>query len=243
MNGFFFVTGCYRGQYRNGVRSGYGIRTSAGYENRDKEPMKAQDVLSKQQRSLSALAAPPTNLKRPSIGYDQPLPSEDSESSLQQQQNPAYQAQIYEGEWKEDRRHGYGVMKCIGSYTYYGQWEKNARTGYGVMRYENGIKEEGQWQNGELIVALKRKKLHFRSHQLETNIQTAHTNAIQAAESARNKALLAESRASSAMAKAKIAHTVAMRAEKEAQIARDKAELYKNSTRVAGKLYMVLWYH
>ena len=142
--------------------------------------------------------------------------------------------QIYEGEWKDDKRHGYGVIKCLGSYTYYGQWSANSRTGYGVLISENGTKAEGQWQNGQLIVALKRKKLHIKSHQLETKVQTAHTQAIQAAGGARDKALLAESRASTAMSKAKMANSVVGTADKNAKLAREKAEQYKNATRISG---------
>lgn len=144
--------------------------------------------------------------------------------------------QIYEGEWRDDKRHGYGVIKCTGSYTYYGQWVGNARTGYGVLVGENGTKEEGQWHNGVLIVALKRKKLHLKSHQLETKVQTAHTQAIQAADTARNKAMLSESRASTAMGKAKMAQGVVSTADKNARLAREKAELHKNGIKISGEL-------
>ena len=151
--------------------------------------------------------------------------------------NPEQMAQIYEGEWKNDKRHGYGAIKCMGSYTYYGQWENNSRTGYGVLAHENGTKEEGQWQSGQLIVALKRRKINLKSHQLESKVQGAYTQAVQAADAARNKALLAESRATSAMAKSKMAQVVAMRAERDASMAREKAEEYKNAPRISGELY------
>ena len=144
-------------------------------------------------------------------------------------------SQIYEGEWKGDKRHGHGVIKCTGSYTYYGQWVNNARTGYGVMSYENGGKEEGQWQCGQLIVALKRKKIHLKSHQLETRVQQAYTQAIQAADSARNKAQLAESRTVSATSKFKMALVVCQKAEKNALLAREAAELYKNAPKISGR--------
>lgn len=150
-------------------------------------------------------------------------------------------SQTYEGEWKNDRRYGYGAIKCIGSYTYYGQWENNSRTGYGVLVYENGTKEEGQWQCGQLIAALKRRKINLKSHQLESKVQSAHTQAIQAADAARNKALLAESRATSAMAKSKMAQVVAVRAEKDAALAREKAELYKNAPRISGEANQCGW--
>lgn len=227
----YVYPGCYRGQYKNGVRSGFGSRTSASYERRDK----LQDSTARQ-RGVSSLSPFP-GLKRPSFNA---LSAASSQDALLCCQESKLNMQIYEGEWREDKRHGYGVIKCTGSYTYYGQWVRNARTGYGVLVFENGSKEEGQWQNGELIVALKRKKLHLKSHQLETKVQTAHTQAIQAADTARNKAMLAESRASTAMGKAKMAQGVVATAEKNARQAREKAELHKNGIKISGE-FDVIW--
>jgi len=111
-------------------------------------------------------------------------------------------AQSYEGEWKDDKRHGHGVLKVPGHRTYYGQWEENTKTGYGVLLYNDGRKEEGQWQNGKLINTLKRKKaLSLRNHNREGKVKLAHITAIQMSITARSKAELAESRASSASAK------------------------------------------
>lgn len=227
--------GCYRGQYKNGVRSGFGTRTSSAYEHRDKDASKTHDqATTSRQRALSNLVAPFTNLKR--LSYSGPFGSEDQSDSCVRGDVKAIM-QIYEGEWRDDKRHGYGVIKCVGSYTYYGQWSANTQTGYGVLVFENGVKEEGQWHNGQLIVALKRKKLHIKSHQLETKVQTAHTQAIQAADTARNKALLAESRAGTALGKTKMSQGVVITAEKNAMLAKEKAELYKNATRISGMLH------
>ena len=223
----FLPTGIYRGQYKSGVRSGFGTRSSASYERRSKEVSKIQDTTSKA-KALPNLTIPIPGMKRTSLSLAAGVGGTESCETA-----PQDSIQIYEGQWHEDKRHGYGVIKCIGSYTYYGQWVSNTRTGYGVLVHENGAKEEGQWQNGQLIVALKRKKLHFKGH-LETKIQTAHTQAIQAADTARNKAMLAESRASIAMGKAKMAQAVIVAAEKNALLAREKAELYKNSIRISG---------
>lgn len=242
----FCIAGCYRGQYKNGIRSGFGTRTSAAYEHRDKDSARTRDTTAptSKQRHLPTLPIPFSGFKRtsvssqyiPGLGANNEEASEGGNATAEQTgQDKITNMQIYEGEWREDKRHGYGVIKCIGSYTYYGQWSANMRTGYGVMVCESGVKEEGQWQNGELVAALRRKKLHLKSHQLEAKVQTAHTQAIQAADTARNKALLAESRASSAMAKAKIAQGVILTAENNAQLAREKAELYKNATRISGK--------
>ena len=249
--------GCYRGQYKNGVRSGFGTRTSAAYEHRNKDGSNlggGGGGGTPKQRHISSLIAPlASSLKRtsfsmPSSASTSALPTTSSTTTTLGREDPSSgqataetaaaerssNMQIYEGEWRDDKRHGYGVIKCIGLYTYYGQWASNARTGYGVLVGENGAKEEGQWQNGELIVALKRKKLHLKSHQLEAKVQTAHTQAIQAADTARNKALLAESRAATATGKAKTALSVIATAERNQQLAREKAEQYKNATRISG---------
>ena len=242
---FLFFSGCYRGQYKNGMRYGCGTRTSAAYEIRDKDSSLSQDQTTiKHQKPLSSFITPfkrTSITSSPSYNMLSSLSSNATTMDRSRMTEPESQVsgkgeniQIYEGEWKDDKRHGYGVIKCIGSYTYYGQWSNNKQTGYGVMVYDNKIKREGQWQNGQLIVVLKRKKLQLKTHQLETKVQTAHTQAIQAAESARNKALLAKSRANTAMKKAKAAQKYVMEAEKNAQTAREKAELFKNAPRISG---------
>ncbi len=232
---FLCGTGCYRGQYKNGVRSGFGTRASAAYELNEKD---SNNGCKSQDPNKKPLPAPPTNGKKISIISVSSADSANSSSSdvSSKGSSPELMAQIYEGEWKNDKRHGHGVIKCIGSYTYYGQWDNNSRTGYGVLMYENGLKEEGQWHGGQLIAALKRRKINFKSHQLEAKVQSAYTQAIQAADAARNKALLAESRATQATSKFKMAKVVAVTAEKDALLAREKAELYKNAPRISGDL-------
>ena len=144
-------------------------------------------------------------------------------------------AQIYEGEWLHDKRHGNGVLKVLGKYTYYGQWNGNARTGYGVLVSEDGNKEEGEWHNGTLIAVAKRHKvLMFKSNQLEQKVKEARTKSLQAAETARSKAELAVSRASSAVNKSRSAVRVAERAHSDAREALVKADTYKNAPTVSG---------
>ena len=239
--------GVYRGEYKKGVRHGFGTRTSRSYEHRHSdsaltgsdystlpkrgsEPAleRAAGTITKQESSASVFSAQMGTTVKDRAGS---IFVNSAQSSSGQDLN----AQIYEGEWREDRRHGHGVLKVLGHYTYYGDWENNNRTGYGVLVHDNGKKEEGQWQNGKLIVVLKRRKLAIKNSQLETNIRQAHTKAIQAADMARNKALLAESRAVAASTKSKQANTFAQDAVKNAQLARERAELYKNAPRVSGR--------
>ena len=159
-----------------------------------------------------------------------------TESQTEATASPDINAQLYEGEWKSDKRHGHGMLKIPGYYTYYGEWEGNTRTGYGVMMYTSGRKEEGQWLGGRLVVALRRRKLamNLQKVSLESKVKQAHALAIQAADKARNKAMVAESRAQVAGAKASSALKNAQQALMDARIAREKSDLYKNAPRIAG---------
>lgn len=123
--------------------------------------------------------------------------------------------QIYEGQWVNDKRCGYGVLKVSDCFTYYGQWDKNTRTGYGVLIREGEvnakkreeIREEGRWDNGKLVERVKQKKVIKSDTKLR--VEEAHQEAIKAAISARDMARLAESKANAAAAKSKVAEVIA----------------------------------
>nr|CAD7430459.1 unnamed protein product [Timema monikensis] len=61
---------------------------------------------------------------------------------------------LYEGDWKNDSRHGYGILstkRSDGTYstTYAGEWRNGRRHGIGVCHYNNGDYYEGRWKNKE----------------------------------------------------------------------------------------------
>lgn len=247
------LLGYYRGEYKKGVRHGFGTRTSASYEHRHtdvsmavpggntdygslpkrgSEPSLKRANMSKQESTASVLSVQAEKSAKTSEAPPRKESIFTGDSA--QQSDRDLNVQIYEGEWKDDKRHGHGVLKVLRHYTYYGDWENNTRTGFGVLVYENGKKEEGQWQNGKLIVVLKRRKLVLKNSQLDMSVRQSHTKAIQSADMARNKALLAESRAAAALTKSKQAHSFAQDALKNAQLARERAELYKNAPRISG---------
>ena len=215
----------YRGEYRNGLRHGHGTRSSSNYErSTTTETHSVSSSLDDSVENLAAILEDPSSV--PSI-----------QSSLTSDKT---NAQIYEGEWKDDRRHGYGVLKIVGHHTYYGQWEENQRSGYGVMIYDDEKrKEEGQWQRGKLVSKLKRKKLQLKSKQLEMRVNQAHMNALQAAGTARSKADLAEGRASTANAKARLAVRAAQQAVKDAELANGIEKLHRNAPKIQGKWHVL----
>lgn len=57
--------------------------------------------------------------------------------------------QRYEGEWKEDKRCGFGKMLYDNGDRYEGEWLDNLRNGQGKFYYTNGNFYEGGWVNGK----------------------------------------------------------------------------------------------
>lgn len=53
----------------------------------------------------------------------------------------------YDGFWRDDQRHGYGVCKYRSNATYFGDWAGNQRHGHGVMVYANGDRFCGRWSH------------------------------------------------------------------------------------------------
>ena len=148
-------------------------------------------------------------------------------SSSDWKQNRDSNVQIYEGQWKADKREGYGILKVPNKYTYFGEWKNNMRAGYGAIVYDDGSKEEGIWENGHLVTPLKRKKLSLKHHQIENKVKQSHTTALQVADIARNKSVLAESRASAAISKSKSALKLIGAAMNDAEIARNLSQSLK----------------
>lgn len=141
--------------------------------------------------------------------------------------------QIYEGQWVNDKRCGYGVLKVSDCFTYYGQWKENTRTGYGVLIHEGyktgkkgknkeEVKEEGRWDNGKLVEPVKYTRMMKTEQKLR--VDDAHQEAIKAASRARDQALVAESKANAAAARSKVAETRAIEAKQHAKSASSKVE-------------------
>lgn len=52
----------------------------------------------------------------------------------------------YEGEWRDDVKHGKGSLYYENGDKFEGQFARGQRSGYGVMEYANGDKYEGDWK-------------------------------------------------------------------------------------------------
>ena len=57
---------------------------------------------------------------------------------------------VYEGEWKEGKYHGRGVMRSADGAVYEGEFQGGKMHGVGVMRYADGsIAHDGQWEDNQ----------------------------------------------------------------------------------------------
>ncbi|MCS6808037.1 MAG: hypothetical protein RML40_05205 [Bacteroidota bacterium] len=56
---------------------------------------------------------------------------------------------IYEGEWKNNKRHGKGIHQWKDGVRYEGEFVEDYRTGIGTYYWKNGDKYVGEWHNGK----------------------------------------------------------------------------------------------
>ena len=56
----------------------------------------------------------------------------------------------YTGQYKDDKRNGYGVDTWPDGEAHYGQYKDSNWEGYGLSKYPNGDEYDGQWENGKI---------------------------------------------------------------------------------------------
>ncbi len=103
--------------------------------------------------------------------------------------------EIYMGEWKQDKRTGYGIAERSDGLKYEGEWFNNKKNGYGVTTFKDGTKEEGKYKNNVLVTDKKKGKLGLlRTSKHRERIDNAVNAALKAAQIAQQRADIAISR-------------------------------------------------
>lgn len=103
--------------------------------------------------------------------------------------------EIYMGEWKQDKRTGFGIAERSDGLKYEGEWFNNKKNGYGVTTFKDGTKEEGKYKNNVLITDKKKGKLGLlRTSKHRERIDNAVNAALKAAQIAQQRADIALSR-------------------------------------------------
>uniref|UniRef100_A0A8B9XVY7 Junctophilin n=1 Tax=Bos mutus grunniens TaxID=30521 RepID=A0A8B9XVY7_BOSMU len=128
--------------------------------------------------------------------------------------------EIYMGEWKNDKRTGFGISERSNGMKYEGEWANNKRHGYGCTVFPDGSKEEGKYKNNILVRGIRKQLIPIRNTKTREKVDRAIEGAQRAAAMARTKVEIANSRTAHARAKADAADQAALAARQECDIAR-----------------------
>ena len=103
--------------------------------------------------------------------------------------------EIYSGEWKNDKRSGFGVVQRSDGLKYEGEWDSNKKHGYGATTFRDGSREDGKYKNNVLVSSGRRSKLFIlRANKLKDRVENAVAAANRAAQISQQKADIAISR-------------------------------------------------
>ncbi|XP_016071589.1 PREDICTED: junctophilin-1 [Miniopterus natalensis] len=128
--------------------------------------------------------------------------------------------ETYMGEWRNDKRNGFGISERSNGMKYEGEWVNNKRHGYGCTVFPDGSKEEGKYKNNVLVRGIRKQLIPIRNTKTKEKVDRAIEGAQRAAAMARTKVEIANSRTAHARAKADAADQAALAARQECDIAR-----------------------
>ncbi|XP_049920724.1 junctophilin-2 isoform X2 [Epinephelus moara] len=128
--------------------------------------------------------------------------------------------EVYMGEWKNDKRSGYGISERSSGLKYEGEWLNNQRHGYGCTTFAEGGKEEGKYMNNMLVKAMKKRVIQLKGTKIKQKVERAVEGAQRAAAIGKQKAEIAASRTAHSKAKAEGAEQAAQASNSESSIAR-----------------------
>ncbi|KAI5617213.1 junctophilin-3 [Silurus asotus] len=135
----------------------------------------------------------------------------------------------YAGEWRNDKRAGYGVSRRSDGLCYQGEWLSNKRHGYGCTTFPDGTKEEGKYKQNVLVSGKRKNLIPLRASKIREKVDRAIEGAEKASDIAKQKAEIALSRTAHARGKAEAAVTAAEKAQEECRLARIAAKEFSPS--------------
>ena len=135
--------------------------------------------------------------------------------------------ETYMGEWKNDKRCGFGISERSDGLRYEGEWYNNRKYGYGVTTFKDGTREEGKYKNNQLVTSAKKKHLFvLRSSKLRERIESAVQAGRRAQQIALQKADIAISRTATARGKSEQGDAAAIVARNDSHLAFIAAKQY-----------------
>merc|ERR550539_1175407 len=141
--------------------------------------------------------------------------------ALEDEQLDASVTETYMGEWKNDKRCGFGISERSDGLKYEVEWYNNRKYGYGITTH-GGVREDGKYKNNVLVTSNQKRHLFLvRSAKFRERIDSALNAAQRASKIALQKADIAISRTATARGKAEQADIASMHAREDAQIAKE----------------------
>ncbi|CAH2988793.1 unnamed protein product [Chilo suppressalis] len=236
--------GTYQGQWMRGLRHGYGVRTSAPFGLASHYRGGARGHRGSQASLADAAGTPDPSERRATrmddarggfvlkASSDEPgrrgsLVEKTKKGLLSDEHLDASVTETYMGEWKNDKRTGFGVSERSDGLRYEGEWFANRKYGYGVTTFRDGTREEGKYKNNVLITSQKRKHMFLmRSAKFRERVDSAVNAAQRASKIALQKADIAISRTATARGKAEQADEAADQAKEDCDIAQATAKQF-----------------
>uniref|UniRef100_A0A3Q3Q1H1 Junctophilin n=1 Tax=Monopterus albus TaxID=43700 RepID=A0A3Q3Q1H1_MONAL len=128
--------------------------------------------------------------------------------------------ETYMGEWKNDKRSGFGVSERSNGMKYEGEWLNNKRHGYGCTVFPDATKEEGKYKNNMLVRGIRKQLIPLKNPKTKEKVDRAVEAAQRAAAIARSKVEIAASRTAHARTKSEAADQAGLSAVHDSEIAR-----------------------
>ncbi|XP_076837218.1 junctophilin-1b [Brachyhypopomus gauderio] len=128
--------------------------------------------------------------------------------------------EAYMGEWKNDKRSGFGVSERSNGMKYEGEWTNNKRHGYGCTVFPDGTREEGKYKNNVLVRGIKKQLIPLKNTKTKQKVDRAVEGAVRAAAIAKTKVEIATSRTAHARAKGEAADQASLTACHDSDVAR-----------------------
>ncbi|XP_026998701.1 junctophilin-1b [Tachysurus fulvidraco] len=163
---------------------------------------------------------------------------EDEDNAQTEDNVDATTTESYMGEWKNDKRSGFGISERSNGMKYEGEWANNKRHGYGCTVFPDSTREEGKYKNNVLVRGIKKQLIPLKNAKTKQKVERAVEGAIRAAAIARTKVEIATSRTAHARAKAEAADQAALAACQDSEVARAVARELSPTFRQPGPDYI-----
>ncbi|XP_055011867.1 junctophilin-3 [Boleophthalmus pectinirostris] len=175
------------GLFRRSILSGLKLRKSESRSSLASQRSKQSSFRSEAGMSTVSSAASDIN-STISLGDG------DAELAVADDDVDATATETYSGEWKNDKRTGFGVSRRSDGLQYEGEWLSNKRHGYGCTTFPDGTKEEGKYKQNILVSGKRKNLIPLRASKIREKVDRAVEGAQKAADIARQKAEIALSR-------------------------------------------------